>query len=497
MIRKLCFYLIGVLMVSVCILCGSDANAHSLSFPIRTAAPDRNTVEYGSGNPYSSVYASANHKGNCTWYAFGRAWEVLGERPGLPTNLNAGNWYSYAARSDTPYTVGSSPRAGSIACYASSGGDDTGHVIFVEEVLSDGRIRFTESNYNINHAVWGWDVCRAQSYRSGFQGFIYLDGNIFAAQDGIIRTENTVRIYGWAYDDDTPDKVLEIHAYFGGPASAQTPCRIAAAGNYRLDLDRNCGYDVVFTVDNAYTVPVYVYAVNPAQDEHLLIAHLNRDPIGTIDEMEGQNGAVYLRGWVFDPDAPSYYPMLHVYVGAGAGTPGMRAYKIDTAEYKTKRADVAGAYPQYNPGDYHGFELVLPVSEIENQEIYVYAINNEKDTNNPGLVLGESVQRNVTISSLEDLQKLILPGDLQRIEAEAFLNCAAEYTVIPESVTSIGQKAFGDCSNLVYIRIPGSTTEIAPDAFDNHSARLTLYCEKDSAAHHLALEKKIRFALVQ
>lgn len=495
--KKTGLYLIGLLAVSVWMLCGSEACASSYSFARRTSAPDRNSVEYGAGNPYHAVYANANHKGNCTWYAFGRAWEVLGERPGLPTNLNAQDWYGYAARSDTPYTVGSAPRAGAIACYGSSGNQDTGHVVFVEEVLSDGRIRITESNYNTKHAVWREYVTYASSYRPGFQGFIYLDWNIFCAQDGIVRTENTVRVYGWAYDEDMSNETLEIHVYFGGPAGEQTPGRITTAGNYREDLKRNCGYDAVFTIENAYTTPVYVYAVNRTRDRHLLIAHLNRDPIGTIDEMEGENGAIYLRGWVFEPDAPTWYPTLHVYVGAPAGTPDVHVYKIDTEAYKTERPDVAGAYSRYNPGDWHGFELALPVSETGSREIYVYAINNERDTNNPELVLGENVQRSVGIASLDDLERTILPADLEQIEAEAFMGSGAAYVVIPDGVTAIGEKAFANCGNLVYVRIPGSATEIAPDAFDNHAKQLTIYCEKDSAAHRMAAEKKIRYALVK
>ena len=41
--------------------------------------------------------------------------------------------------------------------------------------------------------------------------------------------------------------------------------------------------------------------------------------------------------------------------------------------------------------------------------------------------------------------------------------------VIPESVTSIGQSAFSDCSSLTSITIPNSVTSIGQGAFQNCS----------------------------
>ncbi len=46
---------------------------------------------------------------------------------------------------------------------------------------------------------------------------------------------------------------------------------------------------------------------------------------------------------------------------------------------------------------------------------------------------------------------------------------AAESEVLTDGCTSIGPRAFADCPNLFYIRIPVSVTDIVPDAFDGCS----------------------------
>ncbi len=50
------------------------------------------------------------------------------------------------------------------------------------------------------------------------------------------------------------------------------------------------------------------------------------------------------------------------------------------------------------------------------------------------------------------------------IEEEAFAGAAFEAVIIPEGCTSIDSRAFADCPNLVYVRIPASVTSVAEDA---------------------------------
>ena len=66
---------------------------------------------------------------NCTAYAFGRAYEILGTEPNL-SHGNAQDWYGYNQATGA-YSYGSTPQVGAIACWSYNGG---GHVAVVESI---------------------------------------------------------------------------------------------------------------------------------------------------------------------------------------------------------------------------------------------------------------------------------------------------------------------------------------------------------------------------
>lgn len=86
----------------------------------------------------------------------------------------------------------------------------------------------------------------------------------------------------------------------------------------------------------------------------------------------------------------------------------------------------------------------------------------------------------------------VLPSALSMIEEEAFINTSFYYVVLPETTTSIGSKAFANCSNLKYIYIPSKTTSIADDAFLNVTG-LTIYGKSGSYAQTFANRKGYTF----
>lgn len=120
---------------------------------------------------------------NCTCYAWGRFYELLGTRPSLPLG-NAGTWY----QSCTAYEKGSEPRQGAIAVWA---GGKYGHVAIVEKIDENGDITTSNSGYSrahnrphVNDRLFFWTEKhrKAEGYLSGWQkqrgyklqGFIYL-----------------------------------------------------------------------------------------------------------------------------------------------------------------------------------------------------------------------------------------------------------------------------------------------------------------------------------
>lgn len=115
---------------------------------IRTSAPSKNSqYYYSSGNIfYASGYAPpAVGNGNCTWYAWGRIWEITGKKPASGIfNGNACTWWL----NNNVYSTGSTPKVGAIAVWNGSlpGSGGCGHVAIVEKI-ENGKVYISESSY--------------------------------------------------------------------------------------------------------------------------------------------------------------------------------------------------------------------------------------------------------------------------------------------------------------------------------------------------------------
>lgn len=125
--------------------------------------------EYGYGMP------------NCTCYAWGRAYELLGSQPKLCV-YSAHLWYDYN-REHGYYSYGTEPKLGAIACWKYSSGS-SGHVAVVEKI-ENSKITFSNSAYS--GTEFYLDTVPINDPSDGrktwiFQGYIYI-GDFAAPAD--------------------------------------------------------------------------------------------------------------------------------------------------------------------------------------------------------------------------------------------------------------------------------------------------------------------------
>lgn len=145
--------------------------ASAASFSPRLSAPSSSNKYYYSN--LNVFYKYGYGMPNCTAYAYGRAYEILGSEPKLSWN-NAEQWYGYN-KSNGYYKYGQTPKVGAIACWSYNGGG--GHVAVVEKV-ENGQITFSNSawsgkNFYLSYASTSDKNAGGNSWWN-FQGYIYL-----------------------------------------------------------------------------------------------------------------------------------------------------------------------------------------------------------------------------------------------------------------------------------------------------------------------------------
>ena len=99
-----------------------------------------------------------------------------------------------------------------------------------------------------------------------------------------------------------------------------------------------------------------------------------------------------------------------------------------------------------------------PTETAKGETLFTAAFANE--------AFGTVTKAAADIPALKDLSVLRLPAALKEIDDEAFRGLTVQSIIITDGCTKIGSKAFADCPNLIYIRIPASVTSIEGDAFE-------------------------------
>lgn len=170
-----------------------------MAFTPRLTAPSTSNKCYYASNPF---YQSGYGMPNCTCYAWGRFYELLGSKPALSLG-DAENWYNHS----DGYKRGSSPKLGAVICWRrGAAGDDSdgaGHVAIVEKINDDGSIVTSNSAWQSTNFYlqtltpengYTWNELYT------FQGFIYnpavsevIGGNRYLTQSEM--ENNALYIY--------------------------------------------------------------------------------------------------------------------------------------------------------------------------------------------------------------------------------------------------------------------------------------------------------------
>lgn len=209
-------------------------------------------------------------------------------------------------------------------------------------------------------------------------------GEIYSVEN---KDNGTIRIRGWAYDPDTPGEGIKLHVYVGGKPGT-------GASHYEVQTstpsnEYNYEFDFLIPVQERGEKDVYVYALdkgNPFTTNPVIgygwvnITKTAKSPNGYIEKIEGSdNGTIHIKGWTWDPDDITQDLMLHVYVGGAAGI-GAGPYCVQSNHIRCDLAipkDMCDAVVDKhgNVGNYHGFDLRIPVNETGTKDVYVYAID--------------------------------------------------------------------------------------------------------------------------
>ncbi|MCM1164526.1 MAG: CHAP domain-containing protein, partial [Ruminococcus sp.] len=157
---------------------GADTAAQTANFTPRLTAPsasDKHWLHTSKGGLNECIHISGGSVlPNCVGYAWGRFYEIIGEKPSLSKN-NAEMWYGSTADG---YKRSQTPELGAVACWSKgavgSEADGAGHVAVVERIEANGDIVTSNSAYG-GSRFYTQVYKKSAGYNFGaykFQGFI-------------------------------------------------------------------------------------------------------------------------------------------------------------------------------------------------------------------------------------------------------------------------------------------------------------------------------------
>lgn len=185
-IKNICFMMAFIFMLGTfpnmvaaeSLAIKNEASDQVAFFEPRLTEPARENAYFYDDNLY---FKGGYGLPNCTAYAWGRAYEILGSQPNLPMG-NANDWWGRNLETQN-YSYGSTPQLGAVICWGSG---SSGHVAVVEAIEGDS-VTYSESAFS-------GPIFTADTYTigtedtvsvGGFQGYIYIGDFIDMASDKV------------------------------------------------------------------------------------------------------------------------------------------------------------------------------------------------------------------------------------------------------------------------------------------------------------------------
>ncbi len=252
--------IILAMALAVTVIAPMATSEASAAFKVRTSMPEFDSAEgkafyytddnvfykynYGPNKKYS-ILRGGYVSGNCTWYAYGRASEILGKPLNTNFRWGANNWWSVNKKGNY-YPYGSEPKVGAIACY-------TNHVAVVEKIVGS-KVYVSESGWTISKkcptSASDLKFHYGTPWKSSVKGYIYITDSIsINAKD----VDYSVKISA---------KDLNLRA---GPGTSYSRIGYAKQGTYKVS--QQCG-NWAMLADSGYWVCLsYVQVVPEEKDE--------------------------------------------------------------------------------------------------------------------------------------------------------------------------------------------------------------------------------------
>lgn len=192
---------IFIITIIISMLTPMSALADDSNYECRLTAPSQSIGYY---NTQLNVYAqTGTPMPNCVAYAYGRIYEMNGEKP-LITHGNAGEWW-FINKNHNYYPSGSEPKVGAVACWSN-------HVAIVEKVNENGSVTLSESHWGGSYfdTVTYYDM--SSHYGQSFYGFIYAynDGITQELRHKLLNAEAKAKVQNIEFSSAAPDASITL-----------------------------------------------------------------------------------------------------------------------------------------------------------------------------------------------------------------------------------------------------------------------------------------------